>query len=79
MKSTFGKLALGAVYLTSSVTGLISMQVRYTDNMINGMWQFSPSKYLCNITTCTDITFLVGNLDAFTATWTTLYAADGNL
>lgn len=67
------------VYLTSSVNGLISMQVRYTDNMINGMWPSPASKDVCNIPTSTDILFLVGNLDAFTATWTTLYAADGNL
>lgn len=56
MKTTIATSALATVCLTSSVAALISMQVRYTDNLIN-----------------------VGNLDAFTATWETLYAAAGNL
>lgn len=32
-------LALAAAGLFSTASGLVSMQVRYTDNMVNGMYQ----------------------------------------
>lgn len=44
MKTTIGHIALGVAGLTSSVAGLIQMEVRYTDNMIDGMPYTLPSK-----------------------------------